>query len=94
MSATKANIVRLHIDEDMILRQWTCKQCTKEKEEAGRSPNNKVYSTRGGTSNIVRHFEDHHNELFQSALAVFHKATPKKEKDSIKHHFARSQVGH
>lgn len=61
---TKAALVRMHVHLDPDVALWTCNQCFIEGKAVG-----KTYKYTGGTSNIVRHFEEFHMAMFQAALA-------------------------
>lgn len=68
---TKAAVVRQHVHLDEELSIWTCNQCFVEGKSIG-----KTYRYTGGTSNIVRHFEEFHSEMFQEALGNVYKMSP------------------
>lgn len=61
--SSKADIVRKYVSIDTIEKKWQCNQC--KTEHQGKS---KLYSYTGGTSNIVRHFEENHKILFKTAF--------------------------
>lgn len=64
---SKAGIVRLHVHIDEEAKTWTCNQCVADNEKLGKEVQPvKVYSYSGGTSNIVRHFSEFHQDTFNT----------------------------
>lgn len=66
---TKAAVVRENITIDQESMQWTCNQCFNDRIEKPGMENKplKAYAYTG-TSNIARHFDEFHKEMFQAAL--------------------------
>lgn len=83
--ANKTAIVKGKVKLNIAEKTYTCLECSKLSQERGQDPKSRSYS--GGFSNVLRHFDSAHPQVFENIMA------PKKQvkKPLIADHLIRKQ---